>query len=99
MNQIGRLSGVAVGIERQPALEDQQQHAPEEPEEVDRQQGLEELFPVHLLCGVDAAELIDTALDGSHEIEPRALAAVDFGHVTPQRVAERHQKGPLQNYA
>ena len=97
--QVGRLSRVAVGVERQPALEDQQQHAPEEPEEVDRQERFEELFPVHLLRGVDAAELVDAALDGSHAIEPRAFAAVDFGNVTPQRVAERHQKGPLQDYA
>ena len=97
--QVGRLSRVAVGVERQPALEDQQQHAPEEPEEVDRQERFEELFPVHLHGRVDAAEAVDAPFDGSHEVEPRAFAAVDFGNVTPQRVAERHQKGPLQDYA
>lgn len=97
--QVGRLSRVAVGVERQPALEDQQQHAPEEPEEVDRQERFEELFPVHLHGRVDAAEAVDGPFDGSHEVEPRAFAAVDFGNVTPQRVAERHQKGPLQDYA
>ena len=97
--QIGRLARVAVGIHRQIALEHQQQHAPEEPEEVDRQERFEELFPVHLHGRVDAAEAVDGPFDGSHEVEPRAFAAVDFGNVTPQRVAERHQKGPLQDYA
>ena len=94
--QIGRLSGVAVGIERQPALTYQQEHAPEEPEEVDGQQGLEKLFPVHLLRGVDAADAVDEPFDGSHEVEPCALPFVYFGNVASQRIAEYHEGGPLQ---
>ena len=84
--QVGRLSRVAVGVERQPALENQQQHAPEEPEEVDHQQRLEKLFPVHLLRGVDTAHAVDEPFDRSHEVEPRALTSVYFGNVASQRI-------------
>ena len=97
--QIGRLPGVAVGVERQPALENQQQHAPEEPEEVDHQQRLEKLFPVHLLRGVDTAHAVDEPFDRSHEVEPRALTSVYFGNVASQRIAKHHQSHPLQDNA
>ena len=97
--QIGRLVGIAVGIERQPALAAEQHHAPEEPEEVDHQQSLEELLPVHILAGIDAADLVNAPFERSHEVEPGALAAVDFGDVAPQRIAEHRQSHPLQNHA
>ena len=95
--QIGRLARVAVGIHRQIALEHQQQHAPEEPEEVHHEQCLEELLPIHFLVLADAAHLVDSALEGSHEVEPRALPAIYFGNVASQRIAEHHQGDPLQN--
>ena len=97
--QIGSLSRVAVRIERQPTLAAEQHHAPHEPEKVDHQQGLEELLPVHFLLRVDHAELVHPFFYGSHEVEPRALALVHFGHVASQRIAEHDQGHPLQNDA
>ena len=97
--QVGGLVGVAVGVERQPALAAEQHHTPEEPEEVDHQQSFEELLPVHILVGIDAAYLVNAPFERSHEVEPRALASVDFGNVAAQRITEHHQSHPLQNYA
>ena len=97
--QVGGLVGIAVGIERQPALAAEQHHAPEKPEEIDHQQRFEKFLPVHILVGIDAADLVNASFERSHEIEPRTLAAVDFGNVTSQRIAKHYQGHPLQNYA
>ena len=84
--QVGCLVGITVGIERQPTLAAEQHHAPEEPEKVDHQQRLEELLPVHILVGIDAANLVNAPFERCHEIEPRTLASVYFGNVASQRI-------------
>ena len=44
---IGGLSHIPIRVQRQMPLEDQKEHSPEEPKQVDRQQCHQEFLPVH----------------------------------------------------
>ena len=96
---VGRLARVAVRVQRQDALGHEQNHAPQEPEQIDGQQGPEELFPVHLLVGIDAGKTVNPPFDRSHEVERRFFSLIYFCDVASERVTERDQQRQLQDDA
>ena len=93
---VGRLTRIAVRIQRQPSLTHEQYHTPYEPEQVHGQQRFQELLPVHLAFRVDAADLIDKTFYGGHEIHDVLLPLVHLRNVASQRIAEHYQAHPLQ---
>ena len=96
---VGRLARVAVRVQRQDALDHEQNHAPQEPEQIDGQQGPEELFPVHLFVGIDAGKTVNPPFDRSHEVERRFFSLIYFCDVASERVTERDQQRQLQDDA
>lgn len=95
---VGRLPGLPSGFSGG-RLGPRAESAPQEPEQIDGQQGPEELFPVHLLVGIDAGKTVNPPFDRSHEVERRFFSLIYFCDVASERVTERDQQRQLQDDA
>ncbi len=90
--EVKRHRGVAVGVERQPALVDQHEERQREPQPVDGQHGAEVLAPAHLATLVDTGGSVDEVFDGSkNRVEPGLFPRKDAGDVPAERVGQRER--------